>query len=124
MTYKKEGIRTHGDVPELNDLHDITIIVARMQDRDKYFYTNLGKVHTIHVGNGKYLVKTVDIVYNNNWLVENGVLRYEIWVKGVNGGTPWLWKHTNNGITVTHSMPDIIKLEYEEQGDRFNGNRS
>lgn len=124
MNYKRESIRTHGDLPELSDMYEITIIVARMQDRDKYFHTSIGKVHTINIDNGKYLVKVVDIVFNNNWLVDKGVLRYEIWVEGVNGGTPWMWKHTNNGITVTHSMPDKIKLEYEEQSNRFNGSRS
>jgi len=124
MIPKTGSIRTHGDIPELTDLHDITIIVARMPDRDKFFYTSLDKVHTIKLNDGDYKVKTVDIVFNNNWLIEKGVLRYEIWVRSIYGGTPWMWKHTNNGITVTHSMPDIIKLEYGEQGNRINRERS
>ena len=118
-----ESIRTSGDIPELTDLHDITIIVARMADRDKYFYTHIGKSHSIktHDASIEYKMHTVGIVFNNNWLVEKGVLRYEIWVQDIYGGTPWLWKHTNNGITVTHSMPEQIKLKYEHESKSPNG---
>lgn len=104
-------IRTDGNLPSFSDMHDITIVVARMKDRDKYFHTHVGKIHSIRNDDGSVdEIKTVDIVYNHNFLVEKGINRYEIWVKSKIGGPPWLWKHHENGITVTHKKPAKSEL--------------
>lgn len=83
-------IRTTGDIPELDEIHDMVFVTARMPDRDQYFHAIVGKTYP---SSGYKITK---IVWNKNWLLENGVSRWEVW--GEKDGIERLWKWFDNCI--------------------------
>jgi hypothetical protein len=94
-------IRTDGDLPLYTDIYGITIVTVSGGYNPDLDYTVPDKYFTCTVGQNfhKSGMTITKIVYNDNWLKEKGINRYEVFARNQKGAEV-LWQWFDNPVSV------------------------
>ena len=95
-------IREDANLPLHGEMYAVTLVTARIKETgmdgsinfyDKFFTCKVGQTFS---NSG---VKIAQIVWNKNWLLEQGISRWEIWVTDQQTTEPYLWQWFDNPIS-------------------------